>query len=295
MKRNSHELRLSTADKLKRTVGAGLAASGLFLTACSNDEGLHIKYNDGTEQSVDDYLEDYERGDGAMPVDNANNDPGVVKDSENPIAKNGANLTEKQRFAATPEQYKDFDVSLRVNDQAKYIYQGFDKTAGYIEDALTDAERPFYRKPDLNIPRSQWSDQDYANYYTTATMFATGQDDKNAGKQTATVVAKPGTNTYENLWEWIDERNGVGARSIYEAVSTPLSNKELQQGTYGQIEVSEHGGRLVGLQSKHDGSVTYSVMLNYSDDQGNIISIEELVVNNLDDPRIRPLLVGNNS
>lgn len=275
---NKHEQPRYTREKKFVAVLAAAGALGSAALASCSTEASNFRVGDPNGHSVS--LDEFE--DGVMPINSE-------------TSKKGSALTEKQRFDSTPEQYQQFDVSLRVNDLAKYIYQGFDKTAGYIEDSLADNEKPYYSKPNLNIPRSMWSNQDYANYYTTVTMFATGQDDKDAGKQTATVVAKPGTNTYENLWDWIEERNGVGARSVYEAVSTPLSEKELQQGTYGKIEVSEHGGRLVGLRSKHDGRITYSVMLNHADEQGNIISIEELVVNDLGDHRIQVLLAGNRS
>ncbi len=275
---NKHEQPRYTREKKFVAVLAAAGALGSAALASCSTEATSFRVGDPNGHSVS--LDEFE--DGVMPINSE-------------TSKKGSALTEKQRFDSTPEQYQQFDVSLRVNDLAKYVYRDFDRSAGYVEDGLTDSERSFYSKPDLNVPRSQWNDQDYANYHTTAIQYATGQKDANTAKQTATIVASPGTNTYDNIWTWIDERRDKAARSVYEVLPTPLSNKELQPGIYGEVEISEHGGRFVGMQSKHDGRTLYSVMVNYADNEGRVISIQELVVDNLNDHRIKALLTGNRS
>ncbi len=269
-------------NKLIRGTALGLAGAAFLGAACSTETTVGFKNDRGEviyEQSVDDVLD------------------GTVNSVEE--FKKGSEYTKEERLYIDPKDYQTFDESLRVEDQADYLYEGFENT---YEDILNDPsfpptgeEKAVFYMPDLHKPRSEWTGQDYANYYSMGIFYATKQDNENVALRAATVVSRPGTNTYGNLREWIknDDTAGRGLKSIYRAVSTPLDGKVLKPATIGNVVIDENGGALVGLESLTDGNINYTIFVNRSDSHGHILSIEAKTVDTLEDQVITQLIAQN--
>lgn len=203
MKRNSHELKLSNTDKLKRTVGAGLAFGGLFLTACSNEDGLHIKYNDGTVQSVDDYLEDYEPRNGGNP---ANHDPGTVRPDERPaldIRKSAEALAAERALLAKHsknlDEWREGTLDIISNSTS--------------ENAPSTEERAVLALP-RDVPKSEYTDQEVINSVTLdiadASLQGFTEEEKARGvDMLRLVVSESSKKHFENLKDSIERGAGT--------------------------------------------------------------------------------------
>ena len=209
---------------------------------------------------------------------------------------NGSELTKSQRFAADPSTYETFDEDLRVADQAEYFYKGYDVTYNHIinnpTDPLSAEEQAVFYKPDLNKPRSEWTDQDYLNFDTIATFFATGQDDPNEALRSSTVVARPGTKTFDNMKEWITKYPGNGLTSIYRARTTTVSNSELKPTTFNGIVIDD-GGRIIEHESLISHDINVSVFVNNDDGAGHVLSINQYVYSSMNNPSLQALIRHN--
>jgi hypothetical protein len=192
--------------------------------------------------------------------------------------------------------YFEVDEHLRAADQAEYIHQNLEGAykniiAPSADRYLTDKERDaikdgtFYM-PDLKKPRSQWTDQDYLNYYSIVIFYVTSQSDDEEGLRT-------GTDTFTSIQEWANDYPDVGLISLYRAVDTPLSGRELKPTSVNNVVIDELGGRFVGHESLVDGRVDYSLFANRSDEENNIIPINERTFDTINDPLVQDLIKNN--
>lgn len=285
--RNSHEHRLTRRERATAAAVAGLAAGGLFLSGCGDDEGIGIKYNNGTTQSVDDYLEDYKPGDGkTRPADY------------------GSNMTRAERDALPADDYVNLKESLRVGDQIdgfyKYLNSGYEKLLKIPESigGLTEEERSILYMPDLNKPRAEWSDQDYLNYQTLAVWLITTQDTStkkgmNEALQSVSVVAEPGTEAFDFITNWIKTKPvGVGISDVKRAEPSPLSDVELQAVTVGDVTIDNDGGRAVSFQTIGNSGSDHGVILfaNRGDGHGKSMPIHSFNYSTIMHPNLQRLV-----
>tara|TARA_B100001245_G_scaffold234308_1_gene219602 strand:+ start:12059 stop:12913 length:855 start_codon:yes stop_codon:yes gene_type:complete len=210
---------------------------------------------------------------------------------------NGSEYTAEERFYADPDKYEEFDQFLRAADWAPYFYEAFDDSYKSIladpNHEWTPEEREVFYKPDLNKPRSEWTNQDYLNYWTIAIFYATGLDDgPEVAQRAISVVARPGSNTHDRLQTFTEDYPGYGDIDIYRALPSPFSNEELESIDTEKVSIDERGGRFIKHESLRDGKIGYSVFANRGD-QEHTIAVNDLTVGSLSDPDIYPILSQN--
>lgn len=214
---------------------------------------------------------------------------------------NGSEYTAEERFDTDPDEYEEFDQFLRAADQAPYFYDLFDISYQRMLESpnhkWTAEEREVFYKPDLNKPRAEWTAQDYLNYWTIAIYLATGQNDPDEARRAITVVARPGSDTHENLQGFIDDQEkafpdnypGYGKFALYRAVPNSLDSEELEPVETEKVSIDERGGRLVQYESLHDRKNGFFVFANRGDEE-HTIAVNELAVSNFSSPSLRPIL-----
>lgn len=262
---HSPERKESKFSKKERLIAAlSMPLAAVAIASCSHEVTLQIDSETGHLRNVD----------GPTPV-------------ETTTFKKGSELTREQRFALPPEEYYKLDESIRAADQAKYFTEGIknvyrqvihpDLHPNYLSKGERDAlnNGTFYL-PDLHKPRSEWTDQDYLNYFSLAMYFVTRQEKeyKRDALNALSVVVRPETGTFTNIEEHIKKHEGdVSIVSLYEAVPTEFSGYTFTPDDLGSISGDWETARVVGQRSLENGRVLYSIFVNYSDENQNAVSI----------------------
>jgi hypothetical protein len=200
-------------------------------------------------------------------------------------------LTQTEADLLSITDYASIDPQIRVEHKAEslnqYLYTAWDS----IQPFLSEAERQVLYLPDLEKPRSEWSDQDYLNLHTLAVWLTSTQaSDTQEGQQGYSAIANPNKNTFDDIVEHIEEKPGIGIKNVYQAVPTPLSGVELVNTTVGSIEMGPEGGRLIGVKKVGGTDIGYTLYSNRIDSKGNIMTVNEFTYESLDDRDLRELI-----
>ncbi|WP_196248314.1 hypothetical protein [Rhodococcus erythropolis] len=186
-------------------------------------------------------------------------------------------VTSKEYDMMPPTEYATLSDKVRVEDSAKNINTYLPSAFSTLQSngSLSAKERALVSLPNLNAPRSQWSDQDYYNNYTLGVWLAStqGQDQASIdeGQRALTVVLDPNNDGFIKASEMISSVSAI--KNIYEAQPFEFSNQELKPGTsIGGISIDGSGGRLVKGESLSSGEVKYHLFVNRTDSNGNVVS-----------------------
>lgn len=226
----------------------------------------------------------------APPISGTHEDPYMSKYDVN---GNGI-LDREERDIMTPNDYVVIDMETRASDRAERLTTHLGSAWNTIQGFMTDNEKKVLSMPDLAIPRSQWSDQDYLNYRTLAVWLSTRQGEsieaQNEGLRALSAVVDPTTKAYEDTKAWMSAYPNQGSKSIQEAIPGPLSNKELVNTQVGEFTVGNAGGRLVSFRSLVTGEINHALFINTSDNSGNVTSTSVYTYDSLEDPDLQQLI-----
>lgn len=194
-----------------------------------------------------------------------------------------------------PTQFSMLPLSMRVNDVAPKLNAHLGATLDLIleQPNLSADQIMALREPKLNLPREQWSDQDYLSNHTLSLYLVSAQEDIEEGQRALSVVVNPDDRIgFENRNDIIGD--GVGLLNIYKAVEHEFSGQNIPNGTnIDGIHVTENGGRYVKAQilsdSPDQGEYRYMLFTNHTDEDGNEISMLERVYTSPDNPVSRAL------
>lgn len=194
-----------------------------------------------------------------------------------------------------PTQFSMLPLSMRVNDVAPKLNAHLGATLDLIleQPNLSADQIMALREPKLNLPREQWSDQDYLSNHTLSLYLVSAQEDIEEGQRALSVVVNPDDRIgFENRNDIIGD--GVGLLNIYKAVEHEFSGQNIPNGTnIDGIHVTENGGRYVKAQilsdSPDQGEYRYMLFTNHTDEDGNEISMLERIYTSPDNPVSRVL------
>lgn len=190
-------------------------------------------------------------------------------------------VTSEEYDQMDPKEYaKKVPERSRVQDVAGNLYKYMPGSWDIMkQDNLNANERAVMSMPDLNAPRSEWTDQDYLNYYSIALGLISNQGSQQQqiaeGQRALSVVMSPQNNNFDSTMQSIATSNGI--RNVFKAESSAYTGIELRPGTsIGEHTVTGEGGRLVlstFVSQENSDKPSYMLFVNRSDQQGRIVSI----------------------
>lgn len=182
----------------------------------------------------------------------------------------------------SPEEFAKLDDSIRVAAVGQEL---LDRMPGAYQDMLqycTEEEKAILYMPNMDMPREQWTEQDYLNYHTIALYAASREnhtkEELDHARRMATIIFEPGS---DNL-EYMSEQMGIafGIKAIYKAEPSAFSGFELYQHTNldGNYTTGEGGRVAYSDYIEHDNQRPsdvrlYRAFVNRSDDKGNVFPI----------------------
>jgi hypothetical protein len=225
------------------------------------------------------------------------------RDPENPSISShapepgsGNSLTRPQRDALSPHLYVAIAEDVRATDRAERFNRYLATAWETIQEVgnLSPEEVDALYMPDLEKPRSEWTDQDYVNYGTLATWLVTTQQDTEEALRALSVVYNKDRmpESWELLSDWIAEHPGTGYKAVYKVVPSRYSDNELRNVTVGPVLIGPKGGRFVQQRSlsSDQRATSFTLYKNFQDADGNVISIKEGNYTDLNDPDLRNII-----
>lgn len=185
-------------------------------------------------------------------------------------------VTSEEYDMMPPSVYKDLDQKIRIEDTAenlnKYLPDAWESLQGY----LTSEEASILSIPNTNLPRNNWSDQDYLNNYTISLYLVSAQGNTqeqiNEGRRALSVVIDPSNSGFSTTTEMIGQVNSI--KNVYEALPSEYTDRELEDGTLissnGRVEAN--GGRIVKARDVNTDEINYMVFVNHNNSKGDIVS-----------------------
>lgn len=185
-------------------------------------------------------------------------------------------ITSEEYDMMPPSVYKDLDQKIRIEDTAenlnKYLPDAWESLQGY----LTSEEASILSIPNTNLPRNNWSDQDYLNNYTISLYLVSAQGNTqeqiNEGRRALSVVIDPSNSGFSTTTEMIGQVNSI--KNVYEALPSEYTDRELEDGTLissnGRVEAN--GGRIVKARDVNTDEINYMVFVNHNNSKGDIVS-----------------------
>ncbi|BDQ20061.1 hypothetical protein RQN9TF_12685 [Rhodococcus qingshengii] len=253
----------STGKTVAITLGAVLVAGMLIF-------GGGILYS---KSQVDELKEAIESSDAPRVTADLGEDaaPALIGDY------NGDGIVTSEEYDMMPPSvYKDLDQKIRIEDTAenlnKYLPDAWESLQGY----LTSEEASILSIPNTNLPRNNWSDQDYLNNYTISLYLVSAQGNTqeqiNEGRRALSVVIDPSNSGFSTTTEMIGQVNSI--KNVYEALPSEYTDRELEDGTLissnGRVEAN--GGRIVKARDVNTDEINYMVFVNHNNSKGDIVS-----------------------
>lgn len=268
---NFEESRGQATPKAQTSTGKIVAVTlGVVLVVGMLVFGGALLYS---KSQVDDLKEAIESSDASRVTADLGEDaaPALIGDHN----RDGV-VTSEEYDMMPPSVYKDLDQKIRIEDTAenlnKYLPDAWESLQGY----LTSEEASILSIPNTNLPRNNWSDQDYLNNYTISLYLVSAQGNTqeqiNEGRRALSVVIDPSNSGFSTTTEMIGQVNSI--KNVYEALPSEYTDRELEDGTLissnGRVEAN--GGRIVKVRDVNTDEINYMVFVNHNNSKGDIVS-----------------------